>query len=93
MLTASNLAVGYDGHPILPPLDIEVAAGEQMPLAEVRDTPYRYVEDDEVRAILATIGDHLVLTIAPASLDEEALARLLGRAHHHCKRRVCGSFL
>ena len=59
---------------------IEVAAGEQMPVAEVRDTPYRYIEDDEVRAILATVGDQLVLTIAPAGLDEAALAGLLGLA-------------
>ena len=57
---------------------IEVAAGEQMPVAEVRDTPYRYIEDDEVRAILATVGDQLVLTIAPANLDDAALASLLG---------------
>jgi hypothetical protein len=59
---------------------IEVAAGEQMPVAEVRDTPYRYIEDDEVRAIFATVGDQLVLTIAPANLDAAALASLLGLA-------------
>jgi predicted nucleic acid-binding protein len=55
---------------------IEVAAGEQMPVAEVKDTPYRYLEDDGVRAILATVGNELVLTIAPAGLDDAALASL-----------------
>lgn len=57
---------------------IEVAAGEQLPVAEVGDTPYRYVEDEHVRAILATVGDELVLTVAPAGLDDAALASLLG---------------
>lgn len=57
---------------------IEVAAGEQLPVAEVRGTPYRFVEDEDVRAILATVGDQLVLTMAPAGLDEAALASLLG---------------
>jgi len=57
---------------------IEVAAGEQLPVAEVDDTPYRYVEDEEVRVILATVGDELVLTVAPAGLDDAALASLLG---------------
>jgi len=57
---------------------IEVAAGEQLPVAEVEDTPYRYIEDEDVRAILATVGDELVLTVAPAGLDDAALASLLG---------------
>jgi hypothetical protein len=59
---------------------IEVAAGEQMQVAEVEDTPYRYIEDEGVRAVLATVGDQLVLTIAPASLDDAAIASLLGLA-------------
>ncbi len=57
---------------------IEAKAGEQLPVAEVDGTPYRYVEDDGVRVIIATIGNHFVLTIAPEGLDEKALARLLG---------------
>lgn len=57
---------------------IEAKAGEQFPVGSVEDTPYRYFEDEGVRAILATVGDELVLTIAPDSLDDTALARLLG---------------
>ncbi len=57
---------------------VEVAAGEKLPVAEVDDTPYRYIEDEGVRVILATVGEQLVLTVAPANLDEVALASLLG---------------
>jgi hypothetical protein len=57
---------------------IEEQAGEPLPVAQVDDTPYRYVEDDGVRVIIATIGDHLVMTVAPDTLDDAALARLLG---------------
>jgi hypothetical protein len=57
---------------------IEEKAGEQLPVAQVEDTRYRYIEDEGVRWIIATSGDHLVLTVAPDSLDDVALARLLG---------------
>ena len=57
---------------------IEERAGERLPVAQVDDTSYRYIEDDGVRVIIATTGDHLVITIAPDSLDDIALAHLLG---------------
>ncbi len=57
---------------------IEVSAGQQLPVAEVDGTPYRYVEDEKIRVIIATVGDELVLTLAPANLDDAALANLLG---------------
>jgi hypothetical protein len=57
---------------------IEAEAGEQLPVAEVDGTPYRYVEDEDVRVIIATVGNELVVTIAPAVLDDAALAQLLG---------------
>lgn len=57
---------------------IEASAGEQLPVAEVDGTPYRYVEDENVRVIIATVGDEFVLTVAPAGLDDAALASLLG---------------
>ena len=44
---------------------IEEKAGEQLPVAQVEDTRYRYIEDEGVRWIIATSGDHLVLTVAP----------------------------
>ena len=58
--------------------DIEEEAGERLPVAQVDDTKYRYVEDEGGRVIMATVGDYLVLTVAPDSLDDTALARLLG---------------
>jgi len=57
---------------------IEASAGEQLPVAEVDGTPYRYVEDENVRVIIATVGDEFVLTVAPSGLDDAALASLLG---------------
>lgn len=57
---------------------IEDDAGEKLPVAEVRDTPYRYIEDEGVRVIIATVDDQLVVTVAPDVLDDAALASLLG---------------
>jgi hypothetical protein len=57
---------------------IEAEAGEQLPVAEVDGNPYRYVEDEGIRLVIATIGNEFVLTAAPESLDDAALARLLG---------------
>ncbi|NCF23651.1 MAG: hypothetical protein GWP60_03870 [Gammaproteobacteria bacterium] len=57
---------------------IEASAGEQLPVAEVQGTAYRYVEDEGVRVIVATVGNELVLTIAPDTLDDASLASLLG---------------
>ena len=57
---------------------IEDEAGEKLPVAEVQGTPYRYIEDEGVRAIIATVDDQLVVTVAPEVLDDAALASLLG---------------
>ena len=57
---------------------IEEKTGERLPVAQVDDTSYRYIEDEGVRVIIAITGEHLVLTVAPDSLDDVALARLLG---------------
>lgn len=57
---------------------IEAKAGEQLPVAEIDGMPYRFVEDEGNRLIIATAGDQLVLTVLPDNLDEDALARLLG---------------
>jgi hypothetical protein len=57
---------------------IEAKAGEQLPVGEVEGMPYRFIEDEGVRIIIATADDQLVLTVAPGSLDDTALARLLG---------------
>jgi len=57
---------------------IEAKAGAQLSVAEIEGMPYRYIEDEGVRVIIATAGDQLVLTIAPDSLDDSAFARLLG---------------
>jgi hypothetical protein len=57
---------------------IEAKAGEQLPVGEVEGVPYRFIEDEGVRIIIAAADDQLVLTVAPGSLDDAALARLLG---------------
>jgi hypothetical protein len=57
---------------------IEAKAGEQLAVGEVDGMPYRFIEDEGVRIIIATVDDQLVLTVAPGSLDDSALARLLG---------------
>jgi hypothetical protein len=57
---------------------IEEKAGEQLPVAELESTSYRYIEDEGFRVIIATIANQLVLTVAPENLDDVALARLLG---------------
>ncbi len=57
---------------------IEAKAGEQLPVAEIDGMPYRFVEEEGNRLIIATAGDQLVLTVLPDNLDEDALARLLG---------------
>ena len=57
---------------------IEAEAGEQLPVAQIKGMPYRYIEGEGVRVIIATAGDELVLTVAPGSLDDKSLGRLLG---------------
>ena len=57
---------------------IEAKAGEQLAIGEVDGLPYRFIEDEGVRIIIATADDQFVLTVAPDSLDDAALARLLG---------------
>ena len=57
---------------------IEAKAGEQLAVGEVDGLPYRFIEDEGVRIIIATADDQFVLTVAPDSLDDAALARLLG---------------
>ena len=57
---------------------IEAKAGEQLAVGEVEGLPYRFIEDEGVRIIIATADDQFVLTVAPDSLDDAALARLLG---------------
>ena len=57
---------------------IEAKAGEQLAVGEVDGLPYRFIEDEGVRIIIATADDQFVLTVAPGSLDDAALARLLG---------------
>lgn len=57
---------------------MEARAGKEMTVAEIDGHPYRYNGNDKGRFIVAVIDQQLVVTIVPASLDEELLKRVLG---------------
>lgn len=60
--------------------EIESQAGEAMPTAELRGQSYRYLEDEDegIRVLIGAFGDWVVLTVAPASFDDDQLAELIG---------------
>ncbi len=57
---------------------METAAGESMETAELDGNSYRYVGDEEARLIIGIFDGDAVFTIAPATLDDDALKLLLG---------------
>ena len=57
---------------------IETAAGEKMDTGMIDGRSYRYIGDDEASLIVALIGDHAVLTMAPADFGDAELETLLG---------------
>ena len=57
---------------------LENRAGAKMSTASIDGHEYRYAGDDEARVIVATIGNQLVITGAPAGLPEAQLKSLLG---------------
>jgi hypothetical protein len=57
---------------------IEAKAPEKMPTASLRGTEYRYFDLDDMRVIIATLKNDAVITIVPASVSEDRLARTLG---------------
>jgi len=57
---------------------LETDAGKEMTLASIGNEQYRYVEDEEVRLIVAVFGNELVMALAPTALADADLSRLLG---------------
>ncbi len=57
---------------------IEKEAGSAMSTASIGDADYRYHDFDQIRLIIATIGDMAVITMAPVSFDEDQLSSMLG---------------
>lgn len=91
-MTRDSTAVLY-GHGLLPVLRvslidealldaaiarIETEAGQSLPVGEIQGRQYRYFDAEEVRVIVATLDDQMILTITPASFDEAQLTQLLG---------------
>lgn len=59
---------------------LEEKAGESLPVASLGDLQYRYVDAEQVKIIIATVGNDFVLTMAPAAFTDEQLGRLIGLA-------------
>lgn len=57
---------------------LEAKAPEKMPTASLRGNEYRYFDLDDMRVIVATFKNDAVITVVPASLSEDRLARTLG---------------
>ena len=56
----------------------EEKSGGSMSTASVDEQTYRYVGNDDVRLILAVIGNNVVVTVVPAGLSAEHLSGVLG---------------
>jgi hypothetical protein len=57
---------------------LETDAGQEMTLASLGNEQYRYVGDEDVRLIVGVFGNELVMAVAPTSLADADLSRLLG---------------
>ena len=57
---------------------IEERAGSQMPVAEFEGQSYRYFDADELRILVAVVGDQAVFALVPAAFDDAQTGRTLG---------------
>ncbi len=57
---------------------IEEKAGESMSVGEIRGESYRYIEEDDFRLVIGTIGNYMVVTGMPSSFGDDELSQLLG---------------
>ncbi len=57
---------------------IEKKAGESMAVGEIGGESYRYFEAEDVKLVIGTIGNYMVITGMPSSFGDEQLAQLLG---------------
>lgn len=57
---------------------IEEKAGEGMLVGEASGESYKYIDADEIRMIVATLGDQAIFTVVPVKFDEAQVAKALG---------------
>ena len=57
---------------------IESKASDELPTATVAGESYRYVDLDEMRVVIATLGNDAVISLVPAGAGDERLAETLG---------------
>ncbi|MDH3620245.1 MAG: hypothetical protein OER91_05105 [Gammaproteobacteria bacterium] len=57
---------------------IESKASEKLPTATLSGETYRYLDLDKMRVVIATVKNDAVITLVPAGVSDERLARTLG---------------
>ena len=57
---------------------IEAKASEKLPTATVEGESYRYLDLDEMRVVIATLGNDAVISLVPASVGDKRLSQTLG---------------
>jgi hypothetical protein len=57
---------------------LEERAGHEMPVGEVQGQPYRYFDLEELRIVVAVLGNQAVFAIVPSVFDESQTGRALG---------------
>ncbi len=57
---------------------IESKASEKLPTAKVSGESYRYLDLDDMRVVIATLGNDAVISLVPASVSDERLSQTLG---------------
>ncbi|NIL93529.1 MAG: hypothetical protein GTO71_03580 [Woeseiaceae bacterium] len=57
---------------------LEEQAGSKMAVGSAGGQGYRYFDADDVRIVIATIGNHAVLSLVPTAFDEAQTAQVLG---------------
>jgi hypothetical protein len=57
---------------------LEERAGHEMPVGEAQGQPYRYFDLEELRIVVAVLGNQAVFAIVPSVFDESQTGRALG---------------
>ncbi len=57
---------------------LEEKSGQKLQVAEIDGNPYRYVDAENFRFILAVLGNQIVFTALPAGFDDAQLQTALG---------------
>jgi len=57
---------------------LEEQSGQTLPVAEVDGHSYRYFDADDMKIVVAVIGNQAVFTVVPAGSDETQMAQALG---------------